>query len=72
MTSAMTPDGVTIKHPDKLFIGGEWVVPHGTAMIEIESPVSETWTWTAPWPPPAMLSITAPGPAPRRWNAWPT
>jgi aldehyde dehydrogenase (NAD+) len=37
----MTPEGVTIKHPDKLFIGGEWVAPHGTAVIEVENPVSE-------------------------------
>ncbi|MXO70157.1 aldehyde dehydrogenase [Alteraurantiacibacter buctensis] len=37
----MTPEGVNIKHPDKLFIGGEWVAPHGTAVIEVENPVSE-------------------------------
>jgi aldehyde dehydrogenase (NAD+) len=37
----MTPDGVTIAHPDKLFIGGEWVAPHGTAVIEIENPYTE-------------------------------
>jgi aldehyde dehydrogenase (NAD+) len=37
----MTPEGVNIKHPDKLFIGGEWVAPHGTAMIEVENPASE-------------------------------
>lgn len=37
----MTPEGVNIKHPDKLFIGGEWVAPHGTAQIEVENPVSE-------------------------------
>lgn len=41
MTSALTPEGVTIRHPEKLFIGGEWVVPHGTAVIEVENPVSE-------------------------------
>ncbi|MCL6250348.1 aldehyde dehydrogenase [Altererythrobacter sp. KTW20L] len=37
----MTPQGVNIKHPDKLFIGGEWVQPHGTAQIEVVNPASE-------------------------------
>jgi acyl-CoA reductase-like NAD-dependent aldehyde dehydrogenase len=37
----MTPEGVNIKHPEKLFIGGEWVAPHGTDMIEIENPADE-------------------------------
>ncbi len=37
----MTPQGVNIQHPDKLFIGGEWVAPHGTDMIEVENPDSE-------------------------------
>ena len=23
----MTPEGVSIRHPDKLYIGGEWVEP---------------------------------------------
>ncbi|HSG54723.1 MAG TPA: aldehyde dehydrogenase family protein, partial [Paracoccaceae bacterium] len=37
----MTPEGVNIAHPDKLFIGGEWVAPHGTAQIEVVNPASE-------------------------------
>ncbi|GAA0271724.1 aldehyde dehydrogenase [Alteraurantiacibacter aestuarii] len=37
----MTPEGVNIKHPDKLFIGGEWVAPHGPGQIEIENPDRE-------------------------------
>ncbi|MFC3096903.1 aldehyde dehydrogenase [Alteraurantiacibacter palmitatis] len=41
MTAATLPKGVNIRHPDKLFIGGEWVAPHTAAMIEIENPVIE-------------------------------
>ncbi len=37
----MTPEGVNIKNPDKLFIGGEWVQPHGTDVIEVENPAEE-------------------------------
>ncbi len=37
----MTPEGVNIAHPDKLFIGGEWVQPHGTEQIEVVNPASE-------------------------------
>lgn len=37
----MTPEGVNIRHPEKLFIGGEWVQPHGTAVIEVENPARE-------------------------------
>ena len=37
----MTPQGVNIRHPDKLFIGGEWVAPLSGESIEVESPVSE-------------------------------
>jgi acyl-CoA reductase-like NAD-dependent aldehyde dehydrogenase len=37
----MIPEGVNIKHPDKLFIGGEWVAPHGPNVIEIENPADE-------------------------------
>ena len=36
----MTPEGVNIRHPDKLFIGGEWVAPLSGESIEVESPVS--------------------------------
>jgi len=37
----MTPEGVTIKHPGKLFIGGEWVDAHSGRSIEIVNPNSE-------------------------------
>ncbi len=37
----MTPEGVTIKHPDRVFIGGAWVPAHSGRMIEIVSPNSE-------------------------------
>jgi len=37
----MIPEGVNIQHPDKLFIGGEWVAPLSGQMLEIESPVTE-------------------------------
>ena len=37
----MTPEGVTIRHPDKLFIGGEWVAPLSGRQIEVVNPNSE-------------------------------
>jgi aldehyde dehydrogenase (NAD+) len=37
----MTPEGVNIQHPDKIYIGGEWTLPLSGASIEIESPVTE-------------------------------
>ncbi len=37
----MTPEGVNIKHPDKLFIGGEWVAPTSGEQLEIVNPNSE-------------------------------
>jgi aldehyde dehydrogenase (NAD+) len=37
----MTPEGVTIKHPDRVYIGGHWVAAHSGRMIEIVSPNSE-------------------------------
>src|SRR5690606_30807620 len=37
----MTPQGVTIQHPDKLFIGGEWVAPLGGGQLEVVNPNSE-------------------------------
>jgi aldehyde dehydrogenase (NAD+) len=37
----MTPDGVTIKHPDRVFIDGQWSATHSSRMIEIVSPNSE-------------------------------
>jgi len=37
----MTPQGVNIKYPDKLFIGGEWVAPMSGERIEIVNPNSE-------------------------------
>ncbi|AKH43916.1 acyl-CoA reductase-like NAD-dependent aldehyde dehydrogenase [Altererythrobacter atlanticus] len=37
----MTPEGVNIKHPDKLFIGGEWVAATSGTQIELSSPATE-------------------------------
>ncbi|MCB5426632.1 aldehyde dehydrogenase [Altererythrobacter sp. CC-YST694] len=37
----MTPEGVNVRHPDKLFIGGEWVAAASGRMIEIVNPNSE-------------------------------
>jgi len=37
----MTPQGVLIRHPDKLYIGGEWVAPKSGKSIEIVNPNSE-------------------------------
>src|SRR5688572_26647422 len=37
----MTPEGVNIKYPDKLFIGGEWVAPTSGQKLEIVNPNSE-------------------------------
>ena len=37
----MIPEGVNIKHPDKLFIGGEWVAASSGRMIELTNPASE-------------------------------
>jgi acyl-CoA reductase-like NAD-dependent aldehyde dehydrogenase len=37
----MTPQGVSIRHPDKLYIGGEWVEPKSGKSIEVVNPNSE-------------------------------
>jgi acyl-CoA reductase-like NAD-dependent aldehyde dehydrogenase len=37
----MTPAGVNIKHPDKLYIGGAWVAANSGRSIEIVNPNSE-------------------------------
>src|SRR5262245_883388 len=37
----MTPEGVTIRHPDKLFIGGEWVARTSGRQLAIVNPNSE-------------------------------
>ena len=37
----MTPEGVSIRHPDKLYIGGEWVDAKSGKMLEIVNPNSE-------------------------------
>ena len=37
----MTPEGVNIKHPDKLYIGGEWVPSTSGRQLEIVNPNSE-------------------------------
>jgi acyl-CoA reductase-like NAD-dependent aldehyde dehydrogenase len=38
----MLPQGVTVRHPDRLFIGGAWVPASSGRAIEIVSPNSET------------------------------
>jgi len=37
----MIPEGVQVAHPDRLYIGGQWVAPIGGGGIEIVSPNSE-------------------------------
>ena len=37
----MLPEGVVIAHPEKLFIGGEWVSPAKGGTLEIVSPNTE-------------------------------
>jgi acyl-CoA reductase-like NAD-dependent aldehyde dehydrogenase len=37
----MSPERVTVSHPDNLWIGGEWVKGHSGRMIELISPNSE-------------------------------
>jgi aldehyde dehydrogenase (NAD+) len=37
----MTPQGINIRHTDKLFIGGLWVPAHSGRMIELVSPNTE-------------------------------
>jgi acyl-CoA reductase-like NAD-dependent aldehyde dehydrogenase len=41
MADTLLPEGVTLAHPDKLFIGGQWVAPRDGGTIEIVSPNSE-------------------------------
>ena len=65
-------DGSPLRHADRFFIGGEWVVPSSDATIEvIDSGTEEHFfsvaearrpTWTGPSPPPARHSTRAPGP----------
>ena len=37
----MTPEGVNVAHPDKLYIGGHWVPAHSARMIDLISPNTE-------------------------------
>ena len=37
----MLPEGVTIAHPDKLYIGGQWMPAHSGRMIALISPDTE-------------------------------
>ena len=37
----MNPEGVSIAHPDKLYIGGRWVPAHSGRAIEVVSPNTE-------------------------------
>jgi acyl-CoA reductase-like NAD-dependent aldehyde dehydrogenase len=68
----MTPQGVNIRHPDKLFIGGEWVAATSGRQLEIVNPNSEEvvarvaeagpTTWTARLPPRAHAFDHGPWP----------
>jgi len=37
----MLPEGVAVMHPDKVWIGGEWRLPHSNRTIDIVSPDTE-------------------------------
>lgn len=37
----MSPEGINIRHTDRLWIGGEWVAAHSGRMIDLVSPNSE-------------------------------
>ena len=37
----MTPQGITLRHPDRLFIDGEWVAAAKGRAFEVVSPNSE-------------------------------
>ena len=37
----MTPTGVNVAHPDKVYIGGQWRAAHSGRSIEIVSPNTE-------------------------------
>jgi len=39
--AGLNPEGVNVKHPDKVWIGGEWRAGHSGRMIELISPNSE-------------------------------
>jgi len=39
--AGLNPEGVNVKHPDKVWIGGEWRAGHSGRMIELVSPNSE-------------------------------
>ena len=41
MSNSMLPDGVTITHPDKLWIGGAWTDAQSGATLELVSPDTE-------------------------------
>jgi aldehyde dehydrogenase (NAD+) len=41
MTHSILPDGVNVKHPGKVWIGGAWKQAHSGRMIEIVSPNTE-------------------------------
>jgi len=41
MADMLLPEGVNIAHPEKLFIGGQWVSPAQGGTIEVVSPNSE-------------------------------
>ena len=68
---------------DRLFIGGEWVEPAGTATIDVISPSTRSWSGGVPdgieadmdrcyRPPPARRSMMVSGPAWHRPNGPPS
>lgn len=38
----MTPEGISVRHPDQLYIGGRWVAPSSDASFELVCPNSES------------------------------
>jgi acyl-CoA reductase-like NAD-dependent aldehyde dehydrogenase len=42
MTDHLLPAGVSVAHPDRLYVGGRWIEPQGKGRIEIVSPDTET------------------------------
>ena len=37
----MSPEGVNVRHTDRIWVGGEWVRAHSGRMIELVSPDTE-------------------------------
>lgn len=37
----MLPDAIKVGHPDRIFVGGDWIVPHSRRVLSIVSPDNE-------------------------------